>query len=104
MEDTGRKRFQKGMEQADRIILLEPNAWVGRHRIFLRWIKQNLGLEKCGYKPGLWMLKAMLRWAHDYETGADGLRSRLEPYREKMTILKNNREIREYINSIVIDK
>ena len=47
MEDAGRDCFRAGMEQADTVLLLEIPRIVREKRILLRWVKQNLGLEKC---------------------------------------------------------
>ena len=66
MEDTGRACFEEGLRQADAILLLELPLGVRYKRIFTRWLRQNLGLEPCLYRPGWNMLKAMFRWAGTY--------------------------------------
>ncbi|MGI5959798.1 MAG: hypothetical protein ACOX60_10345 [Massiliimalia sp.] len=97
MEDAGRECFLRGMEQADQIILLEIPLWIRNKRIVWRWMKQNLGLEDCLYKPDWVMLKAMLEWAKNYDRGIDGTKRRVAQYSDKVIVLKNNREIRRYL-------
>ncbi len=46
------------------------------------------------------MLKAMFRWAGDYDTGRDGTKKRVEPYREKTVILRSRREISAYLEAL----
>ncbi len=97
IEDAGRECFLEGMEQSDQILLLEIPLSVRRKRILTRWIKQRLGLEKCIYKPHWAMLKAMFRWAKNYDTGSDGTKERVLRYKEKTIVLHNQREIRGFL-------
>jgi len=97
MEDSGRALFEFVWQQADSVILLEPPVGVRKRRIVLRWIKQVLRLEKCGYRPGLYMLKNMFKWTRNYENGTDTLKERLEPYQQKVTILRSEHDINRYI-------
>jgi hypothetical protein len=45
----------------------------------------------------------MLQWSKDYDEGKDNLKDRISPYKEKVIILKNNKDINrffeEYLNS-----
>lgn len=100
MEDTGREYFMEGMRRADTVILLEIPLIVRRKRILFRWIKQNMGMEKCAYKPRFNILKSMFKWAKDYDTGADGTKMRAAQFQAKTIILHNNREIIKYLNSL----
>ena len=100
LEDTGRACFEEGLRQADAILLLELPLGVRYKRIFTRWLRQNLGLEPCLYRPGWNMLKAMFRWAGDYDAGRDGTKKRVEPYREKTVILRSRREISAYLEAL----
>ena len=100
IEDAGRECFFEGMRQADHIILLEPSLIIRKKRILLRWIKQNLGIEPCIYRPHLEMLRSMFRWVKNYDTGADGTKGRVAQYQEKVTILRNHKEIQAYVNRI----
>jgi len=100
MEDTGRDYFMEGMRQADTVILLEIPLIVRQKRILFRWIKQNIGIEKCIYKPRFNTLKLMFKWAKDYDTGADGTKMRAAQFQAKTIVLHNNREIIKYLNSL----
>lgn len=59
-----------------------------------------MGVERCGYTPDPDMLKAMLRWAQNYDTGEDGTKSRIAAFQDKTVILRGNRDIRRYIKSM----
>jgi len=101
MEDAGRECFITGMEQADAVILLEIPLIIRRKRILFRWIKQNLGIEKCIYKPHIGMLKGMFHWAKNYDNGADGTKGRVSLFQNKTIILRNNRDINRYLKTLV---
>ena len=98
IEDAGRECFIEGMAQSDIIILLEIPIAVRYKRILLRWIKQNIGIEKCIYKPNINMLKSMFKWARNYDTGIDGTKALIAKYKNKVTVLHNNREIKSFLN------
>lgn len=89
MEDAGRECFVEGMRQADQIVLLEIPYAIRKKRILLRWLKQNLG-----------MLKAMFRWAKNYDRGTDGTKQRVVQFGDKVVVLHNNREIKAYLQKI----
>lgn len=100
IEDTGRVVFEEGMVRADRIILLETKPAVRRFRIIRRYIRQKLHLEECSYTPNLNMLRHMFRWSRNYENGKDGVRERVLSYGQKVTVLKNKKQIREFIKQL----
>lgn len=100
IEDVGRGCFLEGMRRADAVILLDMPPLVRRKRIVLRWIRQRLGIERCAYRPSFEMLKAMFKWAKNYDTGADELKYRVEMFHEKAIILRSNREIKRYLERI----
>jgi adenylate kinase family enzyme len=97
IEDTGRPCFEDGLKEADTIVLLEPPAKIRNYRIYKRWIKQRLGIEKCIYTPSYRMLKCMLRWASDYDSGKDNLKVRILPYEEKVITLRNRKDINAFM-------
>lgn len=99
IEDAGRSYFEEGFQRADFILLLEPPVRIRNYRILKRWIKQNLHLETCLYKPTWIMLKCMFRWSKNYESGADNIKKRLLPYRDKIVILRSNKDIRSYLKA-----
>lgn len=97
MEDTGRACFEEGRKAADAIILLSPRKAVRTWRIVRRWILQKLGIEPCGYTPGLWMLKKMLMWSRNYENGSDGMKQSLIPYEAKTIPLRTKKEVEAFL-------
>lgn len=99
LEDTGRACFLEGLRRADQIVVLELPLWVRYKRIFLRHIKQKLGMEACGYKPSLKMVRGMLRWARDFDTGADGVKRRVAPFQSKTVVLRSQAEIEKFVEA-----
>ena len=101
IEDIGRPCFEEGLKRADTIILLEISTKIRNYRIIKRWIKQRLGIEQCIYNPRYEMLKCMFKWAKEYDKGKDKLKDRISPYKEKVIILRNNRDINEFIETCI---
>ncbi len=99
IEDIGRPCFENGLKEADTIILLEISGKIRNYRIIKRWIKQRLGIERCIYNPRYKMLKCMLKWSKDYDTGKDKLKDRISIYQEKVITIRNNKEISEFLES-----
>jgi len=99
IEDAGRKMFDEGFKKADIIVFLEPSVHIRRLRIFTRYIKQKIGVEKCLYRPSLHMLDFMYKATNNYETGKDDLKTSIEEYSDKVISLKNKREINKWLNS-----
>lgn len=100
IEDNGRECFADGMKNADKIIVLDIPLTVRKYRIVKRWIMQNLGLEKCIYKPKLFVLKSMFRWLNNYESGKDGTKLRLKQFESKTIYLKNQNEIAFFLSEL----
>lgn len=80
-------------DMADTIIFLDTPLWKRRIRILTRFIKQNLGIEKCNYKPDIRMLKMMYRWTRDFEENRKEFQSRLQFYKSKVIILFVNNDL-----------
>ena len=89
LEDTGRACFIAGMEQADRVVLLEPPPLLRRKRVVARWLRQNLGLEACAYRPTFAMLRSK-----------DGVRARAARFPEKLTVLRSKKDIRRWMRGL----
>ena len=98
IEDVGRECFAEGMRMADTVILLDIPIYILRKRIILRWIKQNLDIEKCKYKPNFGMLKNMFRWAKNYDA-----ESYIAPYHDKTVIIRNNKDLKQYLNKLKLN-
>lgn len=100
IEDAGRAYFIDGLKKADTVIFLDIPLFVRQKRILVRFIKQNLGFEKCIYKPNINMLKAMFRWVKDFDLNKDGTKGRIALFKDKTLILCNNKDINKYLNQI----
>ena len=91
IEDTGRAMFEEGLRRAEQIVVLELPFRTRCRRILTRHIRQTLGLEACGYRPSLRMVR---------DTGADGVKARIAPYREKTVALRSVGAVREFVESM----
>lgn len=78
---------------ADTIIFLDPPLWKRRIRIFTRFLKQKLGIEKCHYKPDVEMLKMMYQWTRDFVNNRDTFDVKLNLYNHKLIRLSDNKKM-----------
>ena len=102
IEDAGRKIFDEGLKKADVIIFLEPNIFIRRLRIFIRYLKQKIGIEKCLYRPSFHMLRFMYKAVNNYETGKDDLKTRINFYSGKLVSLNTKKEFNRFIDSSLL--
>lgn len=96
IEGTLRKNLDNLLSKADKIIFLDIPVRVRRFRIFKRFIRQKLGIEKCNYKPSFKMLTNMYKWTRDFEREKVDFLERLGECQERLIIVKD-------INSFVLD-
>lgn len=99
IEGTLRKNLHYLLDVADKIIYLDIPLQTRKIRIFSRYIKQKLGLEKCNYKPTLKMLKQMYKWTNDYENEREKRESQLNEYSNKLIKINNNKNWKECIKN-----
>jgi len=92
-EGTDRASYRCLFDMADTIIFLDTPLWKRRIRIFTRFLKQNLGVEKCDYTPDIEMLNMMYRWTRDFENNRDDFESRLQVYEEKVIRLYDSHDL-----------
>ncbi|SDT40324.1 Adenylate kinase [Paenibacillaceae bacterium GAS479] len=89
-EGTDRESYSCLFEMADTIIFLDPPLWKRKIRIFTRYLKQNLGIEKCHYKSDLKMLRMMYKWTRNFELKREQFESKLQPHKHKLIRLANS--------------
>lgn len=95
IEDVGRKKFRRGIAEADIVYYIDLPKFIVYKRCVLRWIKQKLGKEKYNYKPTLKGLIQMLKWAYHDMKNKD----------EKINYIKENTKKYEIINNkSIIDR
>lgn len=90
IEGTHRKNMDFLLKEADRIIFLDIPLKVRKRRILIRWIKQKLKLEKCGYKANINMLKNMYSWTIQFENNKKEMLKKLYKYGDKLIIQNKN--------------
>ncbi|WP_255320095.1 hypothetical protein [Paenibacillus elgii] len=92
-EGTDRESYQCLFDMADTIIFLDTPLWKRRIRIFTRFLKQQLGIEKCHYQSDLAMLKMMYKWTRDFESNRANFESKLPSYQHKVIRLHDNKDL-----------
>lgn len=88
IEGTLRKNLYYLLEKADKIIYLNIPRRIRNVRIFTRYIKQKLKLEKASYKPTIKILKLMYKWSNEHEENKYKLEKNLNKYKEKLEVIK----------------
>jgi len=87
IEGTLRKNLYYLLELAEKIIYLEISKKTRNIRIFIRYIKQKLRIEKSSYEPTIKMLQEMYRWSNEHENNKYELERSLNMYKEKLEII-----------------
>ena len=95
IEGTPRNSQKILLDLSDRIIFLDPPLPVRKRRIFFRYLKQKLGIEKSHYKPDLAMLKAMYRWTSEFEKGRTSFEEDLSRYGDKIIRIQYDHELEQ---------
>ena len=93
IEGTYRKSCNCLFNLADKIIFLDTPLWKRRFRIFTRFIKQQLYIEKCHYKSDFEMLKLMYKWTSDFEINRSEFENMLQEYNNKLIIVSNDKDV-----------
>ena len=93
IEGTHRKSCNCLLDMADKIIFFDTSLWKRKYRILLRYIKQQLRVEKCHYKSDFKMLKSMYKWTKEFEDNRENFEKMLKQYENKLTITKNAKNL-----------
>lgn len=91
IEGTLREHLFYLCDMADKIIYLDVPLNVRRVRIFIRFIKQLFGIEKCNYKVSFKMLRLMYKWTNDFEKSKFAFEDKLFKYGNKVIVEKNGK-------------
>lgn len=91
IEGTHRKNLDELFILADKIIYLDIPLYKRKLRIFKRYIKQKIGLEKCSYNSNIEMLKMMYKWTNDFEKNKPNFEEKLKMYNYKLIIANSNK-------------
>lgn len=100
MEGTLRKNLYFLLDMADCIIYLDISKYRIKLNILNRYIKQKMKMEKCNYEPNLKMLNNMFKWYKQFEKDKEKFNSKLANYHKKIIILRNRRDMKNYIDKI----
>lgn len=87
IEDVGRDKFNKGLEECDQIYYLKISRFRVYFRVIKRWFRQRMGKEKYNYPPTLFQFYDMLRVAMLYFKKETQKLDKLKKYNEKVIYL-----------------
>ena len=87
------------LDMCDKIIYLNMPVYTRKIRIFKRFIKQKLGIEKSNYKPTLKMLIQMYKWTEKQENELKEREEQLAKHINKLIKISNAKEWEEYIKN-----
>lgn len=89
IEDVGRNKFAKGLEECDIIYYLKISKFKVYNRVIKRWINQKLGNVKYNYPPTLQQLYDMLKITRQYFKKENIKLERIKKYENKVIYLDN---------------
>ncbi|URN94124.1 MAG: hypothetical protein NAG76_20225 [Candidatus Pristimantibacillus lignocellulolyticus] len=92
-EGVDRLSYQCLYEMADTIVFLDTPLWKRKIRIFSRFVKQQLGIEKSNYTSDLKMLRMMYQWTQGFENDRAQFEAKLQLFESKVIRLHNNNEM-----------
>lgn len=94
-EGTYRESYHQLFDMADKIIFLDTPLWKRIIRILLRFMKQQLQIEKCNYKSDINMLKMMYKWTRDFENNRAKFERMLSQYEYKLITIKREKQVND---------
>lgn len=94
IEGTYRESCHYLFDMADKIVFLDTPLWKRKYRILLRYIKQQLKIEKCHYTSDFKMLKRMYQWTKDFENNRADFEKMLKQYIDKLIVVKNAKDLK----------
>ena len=87
IEGVLRKNLYYLLELSQKIIYVNISKKMRNRRIFIRFLKQVLKIEKSNYKPTFEILKLMYKWSDDFEKQRDEFELLLKKYSDKLKIV-----------------
>lgn len=101
-EGVYRPSYHLLLDMADVIIWMDPPLWKRKYRILSRHVKQVIGVEECAYVPDFEMLRNMYKWTKQFEGKRDELDRILQPYLEKLIVVKDDPAKNQLLISSVV--
>jgi adenylate kinase family enzyme len=98
VEGVHHKWVLPSFQEADLIIFLDTPVAKRQARIIKRFFLQKIGAEKANYRPTLTIFKKMFSWnAHFEQVSKPEILNLLQPFTNKLIVLKDNREAANYL-------
>jgi adenylate kinase family enzyme len=94
-EGVDRSSYQCLYELADTVIFLDTPLWKRKIRIFTRYLKQQLGIEKCEYTSDWAMLRNMYKWTRDSERKRGEFEAKMVLYKDKLVWVRRRKDLKQ---------
>jgi adenylate kinase family enzyme len=105
IEGVHYKWVLSSFQEADLIIFLDTPFAKRKARIIKRFFLQKIGVEKANYRPTLTIFKKMFTWnAHFEQVSKPEILNLLQPFTNKLIVLKDNNEAANYLKRDDRDK
>ena len=91
IEDVGRTKFKKGLNEADVIYYIKFSKIKSYYRVTKRWFKQRLGKEKYNYLPTFNQWINNIYIVNSYYKKEKRKLKNLEDFKNKLVILNNKK-------------
>lgn len=98
VEGSPRKCLKESFKCCDYIIVLDLPIFVRLKRVFYRWIRQKIGIEKYNSKPTMKFLYYNIKWVLEFSKIRYSLIEELKKYKSSVVIFNNNKDAYEFIH------
>ncbi|SEW31235.1 P-loop NTPase family protein [[Clostridium] fimetarium] len=97
VEGSPRKILNQSFDVCDYIILLDINILVRLKRVFIRWVRQRVGVELYNSEPTIKSLKYNIKWVFEFNNDREEILDRLSSYDDKFKVFRNSKDAEKFI-------
>ena len=99
VEGSPRACLNESFDVCDYIILLDVSTFVRLKRVFLRWIRQRTGRERCNTAPTLAFLLDNLKWVFEFNRKKKSLIEQLSEHGDRFRVFNSQEAAIHFIES-----
>lgn len=99
VEGSPRACLNESFDVCDYIILLDVSTFVRLKRVFLRWIRQRKGRERCNTAPTLAFLLDNLKWVFEFNRKKKSIIKRLSEHGDRFRVFNSQEAAIRFIES-----
>ena len=101
IEDVGRKKFEKGREQADIIYYIKLSKIKSYFRVIKRWFKQRFGIEEYNCPPSFNQLLYFISIVKSYYKKEKIKLKELEEFKNKVIFI-DKKKMKNILNGVIL--